>query len=352
MTSLHLNPEARRQWLRDVAGAYMNVALTNITREFPVFPWYIATRPGPYPTHREAHPVFYGSFDWHSCVEMHWVLVRLLRSIPDASSADRAIAQLDLLITEEGMAQERAFFLDPDTSSFERPYGWGWYLSLVHEATRFDHPAARRWAAYLRPLAETIERNFLEWLPKLTYPLRVGMHPNTAFALVLARPWAEQREREGAPDLLMAIELAAHRFFLRDTDYPAHYEPSGADFLSPALTEAVLMRQSLDPRDFLLWLDAFLPRLPDEPDALLTPADVSDPTDGHIAHLHGLNLSRAWGWMMLADALPDDDPRRQPMIASAERHAAASISFVTGSDYMVEHWLAVYAVLLLTYDDQ
>ncbi len=348
---MQLDTESRRRVVQERADSYLQVALTNITREFPVYPWFIATQPGPYPTHREAHPVFYGSFDWHSCVEMHWVIVRLLRLVPDARLANDAAAQLDALITPAGMAQEHAFFLDPDLTGFERPYGWGWYLTLAHEATRLAHPSAAGWAALLRPLAETIEDKLLAWLPKLTYPQRMGMHPNTAFALTLALPWAELRAREGAPDLLLAIELAAHRFFLRDSAYPAHYEPSGADFLSPALTEAVLMQRILDTRDFRPWFDAFLPGLPDEPRAILTPASVSDPTDGQIAHLHGLNLSRAWGWLALAEALPADDPRRPVMIGSAERHAAASLPYVAGSDYMVEHWLAVYAVLLLTLDD-
>jgi len=349
---VQLDTESRLRALQELADPYLQVALSNITREFPAYPWFIATRPGLYPTHREAHPVFYGSFDWHSCVEMHWVVMRLLRLVPDAHLADRAITQLDALITPAGMEQERAFFLDPDLNGFERPYGWGWYLALAHEATRLDLPAAATWAALLRPLAETIEDKLLAWLPRLTYPQRMGMHPNTAFALTLALPWAELRAGEGAPDLLLAIELAAHRFFLRDTAYPAQYEPSGADFLSPALTEAVLMQQTLDPRDFRPWFDAFLPDLPDEPRALLFPASVSDPTDGQIAHLHGLNLSRAWGWLALAEVLPADDPRRPVMLASAERHTGASLPFVIGSDYMVEHWLAVYAVLLLTFGDR
>ncbi len=348
---MQLDPESRRRALTELADSYLGIALTNITREYPVYPWYVATGPGRYPTHREAHPVFYGSFDWHSCVEMHWVIVRLLRLAPDAKLAARAIQQLDTLITPDGMDRERAFFLDPALGSFERPYGWGWYLMLATEAHRFDSGPATKWAELLRPLAETIEAKFLSWLPKVTYPQRGGMHPNTAFALTLARPWALLRAEEGTSTLLDEIEMTAFRFFLRDVNYPAHYEPSGADFLSPALTEAVLMRQVLDSSEFLPWFDAFLPGLPAEPRAILTPANVSDPTDGQIAHLHGLNLSRAWAWMVLADALPRNDPRRGPLVESAERHAAASMPFVVGSDYAVEHWLAVYAMLLLTYDD-
>jgi hypothetical protein len=337
---LQLDPESRRRALRELADSYLTVALTNITREYPVFPWYIAT-----------HPVFYGSYDWHSCVEMHWVIVRLLRLVSDASMAGRATEQLDALIRPEGMKRERAFFLDPTLGNFERPYGWGWYLMLAAEAARSPGEASAQRAGCLRPLAETLEAKLLAWLAKLTYPQRTGMHPNTAFSLTLALPWARLRAREGDTALLDAIELAAFRFFLRDADYPGHYEPSGADFLSPALTEAVLMRRVLDRPDFLSWLDAFLPGLPDYPRAILWPADVSDPTDGQIAHLHGLNLSRAWGWLTLAGALPDDDRRRRPLIESAERHAAASMPFVVGSDYAVEHWLAVYATLLLTFEE-
>lgn len=350
--SMQLDPESRRQTLRDLADTYLTVALANITREYPAYPWYIATRPGPYPTHREAHPVFYGSFDWHSCVEMHWVILRLLRYVPHASLAESAIAQLDALISPAGMEREHAFFLDPELGSFERPYGWGWYLSLAAEAQRASDPAASRRAILLRPLAETFEAGFLRWLPKLTYPQRTGMHPNTAFALVLARPWALLRATEGDPSLLHAIELAALRFFLRDENYPGHYEPSGADFLSATLTEAVLMSQVLERREFLPWFAAYLPSLPVHPREILWPAEVSDPTDGQIAHLHGLNLSRAWGWMMLASQLDEDDPRHLPLVESAQRHAAASLPYVTGSDYAVEHWLAVYAMLLLTFDDE
>ncbi len=249
---MELDPESRQRALTELADPYLGMALKNITREFPVYPWYVATRPGTYPTHREAHPVFYGSFDWHSCVEMHWVIVRLLRLVPEAGMATRAIEQLDALITPEGMEREHAFFLDPDLGNFERPYGWGWYLTL----DRGSGPAGRvrtviAGPTLLRPLAETLEAKFLRWLPKLTYPQRMGMHPNTAFALTLALSWANLRADEGDASLRDAIEMAAIRFFLRDTDYPAHYEPSGADFLSPALTEAVLMRRALELDDFL-----------------------------------------------------------------------------------------------------
>lgn len=349
---MQLDPQSRQIALHALADSYLEVAMRNITREYPAYPWHIATGPGPYPTHREAHPVFYGSFDWHSSVEMHWVIVRLLRLVPEASLAQRATEQLESVLTEVGLAREHAYFLDETLGSFERPYGWGWYFMLATEANRLETAAGARWAKHLQPLALTLEAKLLSWLPKLTYPQRVGMHPNTAFALVLARPWAEQRANQGAPQLLDAIELAAMRFFFRDTAYPAAYEPGGADFLSPGLTEAALMQTVLEADEFPLWLDAFLPSFPSAAESMLTPANVSDPTDGQIAHLHGLNLSRAWGWMTLASALEPIDPRRELMLRSAESHAAASMEMVAGSDYAVEHWLAVYAMLLLTFDDR
>ena len=279
---------------------------------------------------------------------MHWVIVRLLRLVPEAGMATRAIEQLDALITPEGMEREHAFFLDPDLGNFKRP---GWLvLILTAEAARLVSPQGDELDNVAPASRGKLEAKFLRWLPKLTYPQRMGMHPNTAFALTLALSWANLRADEGDASLRDAIEMAAMRYFLRDTDYPAHYEPSGADFLSPALTEAVLMRRALELDDFLPWLNGFLTGLPAEPRSILIPADVSDPTDGQIAHLHGLNLSRAWGWMVLSEALDGDDPRRAPMIESAQRHAAASMPFVVGSDYAVEHWLAVYATLLLTFD--
>lgn len=347
---MQLDPASRRQALQSLAPDYLDLSVRNITREFPVYPWYIATKPGRYPTHREAHPVFFGSFDWHSCVEMYWVALRILRHVPEITNAHLAIDTLDQLITPHGMATEQAFFLDPDLGSFERPYGWGWYLMLAAE-THLPGSPGQRWAPLLDPLASTLEHRLLDWLPKLTYPQRTGLHPNTAFALELSRPWAMLRAAQGDSRLQDAIEIAALRFFLHDVDYPAHYEPSGADFLSPALTEAVLMSRVLDATEFRPWLEAFLPRLPEEPRALLRPAIVSDPTDGQLAHLHGLNLSRAWAWMVLSGHLEADDPRRETIVASAERHAATSLGLVVGSHYALEHWLAAYAMLLLTFDD-
>jgi hypothetical protein len=255
---------------------------------------------------------------------------------------------LDQLLTAENLAVERRFFADPNHRTLERPYGWGWLLTLQHELATWDDPDAARWAEAVAPLAELLAGNLVAWLPRLTYPQRTGVHPNTAFGLSRAYDYAALRADQGDGALLAAITGAARRMFAADADYPAHYEPSGADFLSPALAEAELVSRFLPAAEFSGWLERFLPGLGGgEPAALFRPAVVSDPTDGQIAHLHGLNLSRAWAFVALAARLPDGDRRIGPMLDAAERHAAASLPHVAGSDYMVEHWLAAYATLLL-----
>jgi hypothetical protein len=334
----------RRALLESNATAYIDVALANIEREYPHMPLFIATGPESYRTHRELHPAFFGSFDWHSCVEMHWVVVRLLRRFPGREIETLARATLNALLTPDHLARETAFFTDPNHKTLERPYGWGWLLTLWHEAATWDDPDAARWADAIAPLAELLMGHLRAWIPLLTYPQRIGMHSNTAFGLSLAWDAAKRHD----PALLEVIREAAWRWFGGDTDYPARYEPSGADFLSPALCEAELTVRVPPTGDFPAWLEGFLPGIKDaEPASLFTPAVVSDATDGQIAHLTGLNLSRAWAFERLAGALPAGDARVVPLREAAGRHAAASLPHVTGSDYTVEHWLAAYATLFL-----
>lgn len=338
-------PDYRLRLLEDAAEAYVHTAITNAVQEYPHSPWIYATGPESYRTHRELHPAFYGSFDWHSCVEMHWTAVRLLRLFPDLEIESRARLTLSALLAPEHIAQEAAFFQNPDHRSFERPYGWGWLLTLWHELDMWDDPDGRYWALTLAPLAEVIIDNLAAWLPKLTYPQRIGMHSNTAFGLSLSWNALEQHR----PELLETIRESAMRWFGSDTDYPAHYEPSGADFLSAGLCEAELMSRVIAEEDFPGWLDRFLPGLPSSgPVQLFTPAVVTDETDGQIAHLHGLNLSRAWAFVRLASVLPAGDARIPVLELAAETHASASLGQVTGGDYMTEHWLVAYATLLLS----
>jgi hypothetical protein len=331
--------------LRRNAAGYARVALTNIGREFPSDVRCLMTAPGDFPHRpRDRTPVFYGSFDWHSCVEMHWLLVRLLRVARDHVPHAEIERVLDAQLTAEGLLAEARFVADPDGGTRQRPYGWGWALSLVHEASQLNEEHEKN----LLPLADAITARFLEWLPKATYPVRYGMHPNSAFGLSRALPHARDRARDGDPALLDAITDAASRWYGDDVDYPGGWEPSGSDFLSPALVEAELMSCLLPSTQFPRWLSAFLPGIArGEPKALFMPAQVSDSSDGQIAHLHGLNASRAWCWRRLAAALPSSDERIERMLDAAQEHAGAALPHAVGDHYMVEHWLAAYAVLLL-----
>lgn len=336
-----------REMFRQNAADYARTALTNIHREFPSVLWYRMQSADDVPPRRprEYTPVFYGSFDWHSCVEMHWVLVRLLRLVPDAIPSAEVRQALNEQFTADGLTAEARFISDRRNRSRGRPYGWGWGLQLIHDVQAWDDPDAERWSRNLQPLAAALAGNFLDWLPKATYPIRYGMHGNSAFGISRSLPYASAWHG----DLQRALVDTALAWFSADADYPGGWEPSGADFLSPALCEAELMSQLLPPDEFGVWLERFLPGIASrQPTSLFTSATVSDSADGQIAHLHGLNLSRAWCWRRIAEVLPANDPRVAAAQAAMRTHAAAALPHVTGDDYMVDHWLAAYAVLLMT----
>jgi hypothetical protein len=333
--------------LSQVASIYAESIIHSIQQEYPNQMQHMMTDPDDRPTPREAHPAFYGCFDWHSSVEMHWVLIRLLRLTPEAFDTVKAMNVLNAHLTTDALSQEAAYLRS--RPRFERPYGWGWYLTFIHELTLSEDEAAAQWLQAARPLADVITEGFLAWLPKATYPIRVGMHSNSAYGLARSVPWARYLAKQGDPSLLNAIKQTAIQWYGADRDYPAHYEPSGSDFLSPALTEVDLMSLILERDEFLNWLDAFLPNLSSgKPTSLFQPAFVSDSSDGQLAHLHGLNLYRAFVWRRLCELLPVEDPRRQYLEAGIKAHVEASMSAVTGSDYMVEHWLAAFAMLYLS----
>jgi hypothetical protein len=337
------------QELHAEAGSYARVALANIKREFPSGVYHTMKAPGDFPYRpRAVTPAFYGSFDWHSSVEMHWLLVRLLRLAPDDVPADEIRTVLSAHFERVALAAEEEFISGPD-GRHERPYGWGWALTLIHETAACDDQYGRKWAAALAPMADKLTGLFLDWLPRATYPVRHGTHPNSAFGLSMALPHAAARAQAGDPALLEAITAKAQAWFGGDMLYPAAWEPSGHDFLSPALTEAELMTRVLPRAEFADWLGMFLPGIERaDPPSLFTPAVVSDSSDGQFAHLHGLNASRAWCWRRLADSLPAGDPRIEAAQAAARAHAAAALPHVVGDDYMVEHWLAAFAVLMLS----
>jgi GNAT superfamily N-acetyltransferase len=323
--------------LRAAAPGLAATALRTVREEFPNGLRVDYAAPGDAPHRpRDRHPAFYGSYDWHSAVEMHWVLARLLRTAPDAVPAEQVRAVFDEHWTAEAVAAEVAFAAS--SPGWERPYGWAWLLTLHEELASWADTGdadAVRWAAALQPLADHFLGAYARWLPRATYPVRYGLHPNSAFGLLMALPAAR---RAGVGELLVD---AAARWFGEDAGAPVRWEPSGSDFLSPSLVEAVLMA-GLVP-DVPGWLTAFLPGIAEE--WSFRPAVVSDASDGQTAHLHGLNLSRAWCLRRLAAALPATDPRVPGLLSSAGDHAAVALPHVSGSDYMVEHWLAAYALL-------
>jgi hypothetical protein len=286
---------------------------------------------------RALHPIFFGSFDWHSCVHGWWLLLRLRRLFPDLPEAREIDGLAEQLLTPENAASELAYLDRFYSGGFERPYGWAWLLALHQEAQQ--HPD-RPWTCALAPLAREFADRLGAYLPKLTYPIRVGTHTNTAFAMTLALGWADANDA-GLADL---IRRRARDYFEGDRDCQA-WEPGGDEFLSSALSEALCMRLVLHTRSFRTWLAAFLPGIVQgEPASLFTPALVSDRSDGKIAHLDGLNLSRAWCWRRIADAL---DPAGAVLARrTAEAHLEASLPHVSG-DYMGEHWLATFALLAL-----
>jgi Protein of unknown function (DUF2891) len=321
-------------------------ALRTVREEFPNGLHVTYRNPGDAPLRpRERHPAFYGCYDWHSAVEMHWVLLRLLRVAPSLVPGGEIRALFDEHWTTDAIAAEVAYFAC--SPGAERPYGWAWALTLHEEAASWaaapDAPDdARRWAAVLQPLADHFLGAYERWLPRATYPVRTGLHPSSAFGLLMALPAAR---RAGVADVIAA---AALRWFADDVDAPVRWEPSGSDFLSPSLVEAVLMTTVLPADRAEPWLSRFLPGLATRP--LPVPVVVSDASDGQTAHLHGLNLSRAWCLRRLAAVLPPSDVRVALLCASAREHAEAALPHVSRSDYMVEHWLAAFALLYL--DDE
>lgn len=326
-----------------VAAKFAALALSHVTREYPNKLEHVLTSPDDLRAPRELHPIFFGSYDWHSCVHGYWLLARVLRRFPDLPAASTICELFDASITTANVAAEVAY-LKPDVhATFERPYGWAWVQMLSAELLQFDTERGRRWSATLQPLADAITSRWLSFLPRATYPLRVGTHFNTAFAIALSLTYAERR---GEAALVAALRDAAIRWYGADADCQAR-EPGGDEFLSPALMEAECMRRVLPASVFGSWLQQFLPHLASgNPATLFSPATVSDRTDGKIAHLDGLNLSRAWCWRHLAGTMPDGDPRLRHALDAASRHLDVSLNTIAG-DYAGEHWLATFALLAI-----
>ncbi|MDR5883231.1 DUF2891 domain-containing protein [Caballeronia sp. LZ032] len=326
-----------------LASKFAQVALGHLTREYPNKLDHVMADAADVQSPRALHPIFYGSFDWHSCVHGYWLIARLLERFPDLPEAPRIRAVIDEHFTEANVAAEVAYLRRPAARGFERPYGWAWLLALAGQLRSMTSDDGRRWARTLQPLADAFVARFTEFLPKSTYPLRVGTHFNMAFALTLSLGYARVAQDADFERLLNATAL---RWFEKDAACQA-WEPAGDEFLSPSLMEAVLMRHVLTDGHFVGWFDGFLPHIAArEPATLFTPATVTDRSDGKLAHLDGLNLSRAWCQRTIARALPAGDARIAVLDASADEHLASGIAHVAG-DYMGEHWLATFALLAL-----
>lgn len=346
-------PTTRREpRLDDTIDHFVELVLTHIDREFPNKLDHVMNDPSEVLSPRALHPIFCGSFDWHSSVHGHWLLVRSLRNFPRLARRDELIPLLDARFSQANVKAEVDYLSQPSRGTFERTYGWAWLLKLGAELRR-EQPADlapstaeafTRWNAALTPLFDAFAKRFLNYLPKATYPIRVGTHQNTAFGLALAHDFALASTHKPLEDLIVET---ARRWYLEDRNYPA-WEPDGIDFLSPGLVEAECMRRILPLAEFLAWFDRFFPGLEKgEPKTLFTPATVSDRTDAQIVHLDGLNLSRAWCWRAIATALPERDPRKTLARSAYHDHLDSALTHVSG-DYMGEHWLATFALLAMT----
>jgi len=330
----------------EAAGRFAGLALACVHQEYPNKIAHVLQSDDDALPPRELTPAFYGCFDWHSAVHGHWLLARLARRYPDAPFAPTAREALARSLTSDNVAGEVRYFEGKDRNTFERPYGLAWLLQLAAELREWDDPHAKEWSASLAPLEAIVAERIAVWVPKLSYPIREGEHHQTAFAFGMILDWARGAGDEDR-ETMLAERVRA--LYLDDRDCPLEYEPSGHDFLSPCLAQADLMRRVLPPATFAAWLGSFLPGLPlDGSTEWLQPAVVTDPTDGKLAHLDGLNLSRGWMLEGIAAGLPKDDPRIAGLLAAAAEHSDSGLASVTGEHYEGGHWLGSFAVYLVT----
>lgn len=328
----------------DQAAVHVQLALDCAEREYPNQIQHVMASDADLGTPRALHPAFHGCYDWHSAVHGHWLLARFARLHPEHPLAASARTVLDRHLTPTAIAAEADYLRGKGREPWQRPYGLAWVLQLAAELYEWDDPAARGWADALEPLSAVCVERFADWLPKLAYPIRTGEHSQTAFAFGLVLDFARATGRGDLAHLVVATSL---RLYARDRGADLAFEPSGQDFLSPVLAEADLMRRVLAVGEFAGWLEGFLPAIPVDGDAGFLPvAVVTDRIDGKLAHLDGLNLSRAWMLEGIAAALPEADRRRPALLAAARAHAGEGLASVTGEHYAGGHWLGTYAMYL------
>jgi hypothetical protein len=325
------------------ASPFAQLALANIVCPYPNHPGHVLLSASDLADPKTLHPVFYGSYDWHSAVHMHWLLVTLLSRFPAISEADEIQRQLSNHFTSENLKTEAHYFLQPANRTFERTYGWAWLLKLQATliSTRAGHASIGAWRHRLQPLADLIAQRYLDFFPLAQYPIRAGVHGNSAFGLLFALEYARTAEHSALADAVISKAL---EWFGGDHRYPAHYEPGGDDFLSGGLIEAVLMRQILGSDRFACWWNDFCPDAA-ALETWLVPVRATDPSDPKLAHLDGLNLARAWCWAMLHPVLPA--PLAPTALSAVDRHLAASLPGTIAGHYAGTHWLASFALLAL-----
>jgi len=328
------------------AERFANLALACVHKEYPNKISHVLNNDADVAPPQKLTPAFYGCYDWHSSVHGHWLLVRLLRTFPNASFAKAARDALTESLTAENLKIEAAYLRADGRASFERPYGLAWLLQLCAELREWDDPQAREMLANLKPLEDAALERLTTWLPKLSHPIRIGEHNQTAFALGVVLDYARGKNDERLAKLAAD---SVRKFYFVDKNCPLAYEPSGEDFLSPCLAEADVMRRVLSQAEFAKWLTRFLPQIPRTATADWLPVVISpDPSDPKLAHLDGLNLSRAWMLEGILSSLPADDPRRPALARAAEAHRRAGLAAVTGEHYEGGHWLGSFAVYLTT----
>lgn len=326
------------------ASKFAAMALKCIHQQYPNKPGHVMMNEKEVLGPRALHPAFYGCFDWHSAVHGHWMLIRLLKTFPRLPEAPAIRKAINQNLTAANILKETEYFKHPKRKSFERTYGWAWLLKLAEELHTWDDPDGKTWLKNLTPLTNIIVKKYMDFLPKQTYPIRTGVHPNTAFGLAFALDYARTVKNKDLETLLTERALS---YYAKDTDCPAAWEPGGEDFFSPCLMEAALMQRVLKREAFNDWFHAFLPGIAKgKPRRLLEPATVTDRSDGKLVHLDGLNLSRAWCMTRIASALPRGDARDHLLKAAVE-HADDALKNIHSGDYAGEHWLASFAVYLL-----
>ncbi|MGE5341698.1 MAG: DUF2891 domain-containing protein [Candidatus Omnitrophota bacterium] len=331
---------------KERASKFAQMAMRCVEKEFPNKMDHVLAGEKDVLTPKTLHPSFYGCFDWHSSVHGHWMLIRLLKTFPDLPEAPAIREILNRNLSAENILKEAEYLRQPDQRSFERAYGWAWFLKLAEELYTWNDADGKQWLKNLAPLEDAFVKRYMDFLPKQIYPVRTGVHPNTAFALGFALDYARTAKNKALEDLIIQRSTL---YYSKDRNCPCEWEPSGEDFFSPCLMEASLMQRILKPEAFIQWFHRFMPRVnAGQLGNLMVPAIVSDRSDGKLVHLDGLNLSRAWCMIQIANALPAHDKARKALKEAAIHHTTDALKNIQSGDYAGEHWLASFATYLLT----